>query len=66
MKKYLSDIEIQKAKEQGIRFYNTQAEQEAAYLQDALKRTDEEKFLYLTNLMKIQLVMKNAKPVAVK
>jgi hypothetical protein len=42
-------------------FYKFSEVQELAYLKEALKRTDEEKFLFLTNLMKMQLVMQKAK-----
>ncbi len=61
MKDYPDNIDVQKAKEAGIRFYNSSEAQELAYLKEALKRTDEEKFLFLTNLMKMQLIMQKAK-----
>ncbi|MFN2438219.1 MAG: hypothetical protein ABR503_03400 [Chitinophagaceae bacterium] len=61
MKIYLDSVDIQKAEEAGIRFYNSSQEQELFYLKEALKRTDEGKFLFLTNLMKMQLVMQKAK-----
>jgi len=61
MKNYPHNIDVQKAEEAGIRFYNSSQEQELAYLKEALKRTDEEKFLFLTNLMKMQLVMQKGK-----
>ena len=58
MKKYNENIDISKAEEAGIRFYSSQEEQEMAYLKEALNRTDEEKFLFLMNLMKIQNLFK--------
>lgn len=61
MKNYPQNIDIQKAEEAGIRFYSSGDDQELAYLKEALERTDEEKFLFLMNLMKMGKVMSQAK-----
>jgi hypothetical protein len=56
----ISEHELQKAKEAGIRFYSSQAEQELAHLKDGLARSDKERFLFLLNLMQLDRIMKNA------
>ncbi|MDB5206289.1 MAG: hypothetical protein JWR72_1364 [Flavisolibacter sp.] len=61
MKNYPQNIDVQKAEEAGIRFYSSSEDQELAYLKEALKRTDEEKFFFLMNLMKMGQVMSKAK-----
>ena len=45
------------AKEGGIRFYTSAEEQELARLQEAINRTDTEKFYHLMTLMKLQRIM---------
>ena len=62
MKDENQNIDFQKAKEAGIRFYSSPEEKEIAYLKEAMARTDKEKFLFLMNLIKIQRLMKRAKP----
>lgn len=61
MKYGLTGSEIQKAKSMGIRFYQSSEENEMAYLKEALKRTDEERFAFLLNLMEMQRIMKEVK-----
>ncbi len=60
MKNYPENIDVSKAEEAGIRFYASGDEQEAVYLNEALQRTDEEKFLFLTKLMKMGQQMNKA------
>ena len=60
MKKSLSDTEFQKAKEAGIRFYASPEEKKWEYLKEGLARTDQERFLILLNLMKLERIMKRA------
>jgi hypothetical protein len=43
-----------KVEERGPRFYSSQEEQEQIRLIEAINRTDEEKFLFLMHLMKLQ------------
>lgn len=61
MKNYPHNEANQKAKEEGIRFYSSAEEQELAYLKEGIKRTHEERFLYLMKLMKMQRSMQGAK-----
>ena len=61
MKEENKNIDFEKAKAAGIRFYASPEEKEMAYLEEAMARTDQEKFLYLMNLIKMQRVMKRAK-----
>jgi hypothetical protein len=58
MKNGLTDSDIQKAEAIGVRFYNSAEDKELSYLEEALNRTDEERFVFLMNLMKMQNVMK--------
>lgn len=44
-------------KESDIRYYSSPEAQELARLKEAISRTDEEKFIYLMNLMKLQKTM---------
>ena len=57
----LSDSELQKAKEAGIRFYSSPEEKELAYLKEGLARTDKERFMFLMNLIRLEQVMKKAR-----
>ena len=61
MKEDNQHIDFEKAKEAGIRFYESPEEKEIAYLKEAMARTDKEKFLFLMNLIRIQRLMKRAK-----
>lgn len=56
----LQHIELQKAKEAGIRFYSSPQGKDLAYLQEGIARTDKEKFLFLMNLIKLHRTMQRA------
>jgi hypothetical protein len=45
-------------KNRGPRYYASAEEQELARLKEAINRTDKEKFLFLMQLMKLQLRLK--------
>ena len=60
MKKDTSTSKIEKT---GPRFYASQEEQELSRLKEAIARTDEEKFYFLMNLIKLQLILKKGKVV---
>lgn len=62
MKNNLTETEIEQAETLGIRFFESEEEKSLAYLKEALARTDEERFLFLTHLMKMQLAMKKENP----
>ena len=61
MKNGITEQQMEEMKAMGVKFYDSPEEQELAYLKDALKRTDEERFVFLMNLMKLQRLMKQAK-----
>ena len=58
MKNGITEQQMAEMKAMGVKFYDSPEEQELAYLKDALKRTDEERFVFLMNLMKLQRLMK--------
>ena len=61
MSKPNQEIDIEKAEKAGIRFFSSAEEQELAYLREAVKKTDEERFFYLMKLMKMQRAMQEVK-----
>ena len=61
MKNGVTEEQMAEMKAMGVKFYDSPEEQELAYLKDALKRTDEERFLYLMHLKQWQRLMKGAK-----
>ena len=54
MNDFQHNIDRQKAEKAGIRFFKSSEEQELFYLREALDRTPEERFLFMTMLMKIE------------
>lgn len=61
MKNGITEEEMVEMKALGVRFYNSAEEQGEAYLKDALARTPEQRFLFLTMLMKEGRVMASVK-----
>jgi hypothetical protein len=61
MQNSLSDSDLQKAKQAGIRFYSSPEEKELAYLKEGLARTDKERFLFLMNLMRLERIMRRTR-----
>lgn len=61
MKNGLTEEQMEEMKAMGVKFYNSSEEAELDYLREGLKRTDEERFLFLMHLMKWQRLMKKAK-----
>lgn len=61
MKNGLTQTQIEEMKAMGVKFYDSPEEQELAYLREGLRRTPEERFLFLMKLMKIQETLKKAK-----
>ena len=57
----LNSKDLEAAKNAGIRFYSSPEEKEQAYLQEALARTDKERFQFLMNLMRLERRMRKAK-----
>ena len=52
MKNGLTEIEIEQAKALGVCFYESPEEQELDYLKEGLKRTPQERFVFLMMLMR--------------
>lgn len=61
MKNGLSEQQIEEMKAMGVKFYNSPEEAELDYLREGLRRTPEERFLFLMKLMKIQETLKKGK-----
>ena len=61
MKNGLTEGQMEEMKKMGVKFYNSPEEAELDYLREGLKRTPEERFLFLMKLMKIQETLKRGK-----
>ena len=64
MKNGLTEAQMEEMKAMGVKFYESPEEQELDYLREGLRRSDEERFLYLMKLMNIGRLLKQAKLVA--
>ena len=60
MKNGITEAQMEEMKAMGVKFYDSPEEAELDYLRQGLKRTPEERFRFMTMLMKEGIVMKKA------
>jgi hypothetical protein len=60
MKNGLTEEQMEEMKAMGVKFYETAEEAELDYLREGLKRTPEERYLFLMMLMKEGRAMQKA------